>query len=72
MNELFRSKLLLVTTLLIATVPFLILVGHKQIEIRAQNSSNQSINQNDTSALSNGSLSEEKMQIQICDVSHPC
>jgi hypothetical protein len=58
---------------------FIFLAEHGQVQIMAQgelnlvslNSSSTSVGENNTDVLSNDSL-EEKMQIQICDASHPC
>ena len=80
MKELIDKKFFLINLLFLTGAPFLILVGHEQTEIRAQiepdfvslNSSSTHIDENDTGVLSNDSLSEDKMQIQICDTSHPC
>lgn len=80
MKELIGSKFFVINLLFLVGAPFLILAEHEQIEIRAQdepsfvalNSSSTNIDENDTDVLSNDSLSEEKMQIQICDASHPC
>jgi len=80
MKELIGSKFFVINLLFLVGAPFLILTEHEQIEIRAQdepsfvalNSSSTNIDENDTGVLSNDSLSEEKMQIQICDASHPC
>ncbi|MGA7368160.1 MAG: hypothetical protein WBX01_03455 [Nitrososphaeraceae archaeon] len=80
MKELICSKFIMINLLFLIGTPFLVLAEHQQIEIRAQdepsfvalNSSNTNIDENDTDVLSNDTLSEEKMQIQICDASHPC
>lgn len=80
MKELIGSKFFVINLLFLVGAPFLILAEHEQIEIGAQdepsfvalNSSSTSIDENDTDVLSNDSMSEEKMQIQICDASHPC
>ena len=80
MRKLIGSKFFVINLLLLVGTPFLILADNEQNEIRAQdvlsfvalNSSSTNIDENDTEGLSNDSLSEEKMQIQICDASHPC
>jgi hypothetical protein len=80
MRKLIGSKFFVINLLLLVGAPFLILADNEQNEIRAQdvlsfvalNSSSTNIDENDTEGLSNDSLSEEKMQIQICDASHPC
>jgi hypothetical protein len=81
MKEIIGSKSFFVINLLfLISAPFLLLAEHEQDEIKAQgehtfvalNSSSANIDENDTDVLSNDSLPEEKMQIQICDASHPC
>ncbi|MGH9979142.1 MAG: hypothetical protein ACRD8Z_25415 [Nitrososphaeraceae archaeon] len=80
MKELIRRKLFVINLLFLVVAPFLILGELGQIEIRAivepnfvsLNSSSTNIDENGTDALSNESQSDEKMQIQICDASHPC
>jgi hypothetical protein len=80
MKQLIDKKFFLINLLFLTGAHFLILVEHEQTEIRAQiepdfvslNSSSTHIDENDTGVLSNDSLSEDKMQIQICDASHPC
>lgn len=81
MKELICSKSFFVINLLfLVGAPFLILGEHEQIEIKAQdkpsfvalNSSSTNIDENGTDVLGNDSMSEEKMEIQICDASHPC
>ena len=81
MKGLICNKLFFVINLLfLSGAPFLTLAEYEQVEIKAQNepsfvaqnSSSTNIDENDTGALSNDSLSDEKMQIQICDASHPC
>jgi hypothetical protein len=81
MKELIRHKFFFVINLLCLVVaPFLILGELGQIEVRALvepnfvslNSSSTDNDENGTDALSNDSLSDEKMQIQICDATHPC
>lgn len=80
MKEIIGKKFFLINLLFLTGAPFLVLVEHEQTEIRAQNepdfvslnSSSTHIDENDTGVLSNDSLPEDKMQIQICDASHPC
>ena len=80
MKELIGEKFFLINLLFLTGATFLILVEHEQTEIRAQiepdfislNSSSTHIDANNTGVLNNDSLSEDKMQIQICDTSHPC
>jgi hypothetical protein len=80
MKVLIGSKFFVINLLFLVGAPFLILAEYEQLEIRAQdepslvalNSSNTNIDENDTGVLSNDSLSEDKMEIQICDASHPC
>lgn len=75
-----RRLFLVSCPLLLFGAPFLILAAHEPIEIIAEgelnyvalNSSNPSIDENNTGAMNNNSQVEEKMQIQICDESHPC
>jgi hypothetical protein len=80
MNELIGSKFFVINLLFLVGAPFLILTENEQVESRAQNepdfvalnSSSRNIGENVTDGSSNDTLSEEKMQIQICDASHPC
>lgn len=81
MKELIRSRSFLVINLVfLIGVPFLFLAEYEQNEIRAQdepsfialNSSSPHIDENDTDVLSNDNKSGDKMEIQICDASHPC
>ena len=59
---------------------FLSPTEHQQVEIKAQgepsfivlNSSSTGVDGNNTGALSNDSTTDKKMEIQICDASHPC
>lgn len=59
---------------------FLIIPEYEQNVVRAQDepslialiSSSPNVNENDTGVFGNDSMSEEKMEIQICDASHPC
>jgi hypothetical protein len=80
MKELICSKFFVINLLFLVGAPFLIFAENQQTEIRAQdessfvalNSSSTNSDENDTGASNNDTLSEEKMQIQICDASHPC
>jgi hypothetical protein len=80
MKELIGRKFFVINLLFLVGAPFLILAEYGQVEIRALvepsfislNSSSTNNDENDTDVLSNDSLSDEKMQIQICDASHPC
>jgi hypothetical protein len=77
MKVLIGSKFFVINLLFLVGAPFLTLAEQEQLEIRAQNepslnSSSTNIDENDTGVLSNDSLSEDKMEIQICDASHPC
>jgi hypothetical protein len=80
MKELICSKFILINLLFLVSTPFLIFSEIQQTEIRAQeepnfvapNSNSTNSDENDTDVSSNHTLSEEKMQIQICDSSHPC
>ena len=80
MKELIGRKFFVINLLFLVGAPFLIFAENQQTEIRAQdessfvalNSSSTNNDENDTDVLSNDSLSDEKMQIQICDASHPC
>jgi hypothetical protein len=80
MKELICSKFFVINLLFLVGAPFLIFAENQQTEIRAQdepsfvalNSSSTNSHENDTSVSSNDTPSEEKMQIQICDFSHPC
>lgn len=59
---------------------FLIIPEYEQNVVMAQdepslialNSSSPNVDENDTGVFGNDSMSEEKMEIQICDASHPC
>ena len=59
---------------------FLGFTAYEQKQIKAQgepnilslNSNNTNVDENDTVVLSNDSISEEQMEIQICDETHPC
>jgi hypothetical protein len=80
MKELICSKLFVINLLFLVGAPFLIFAENQQTEIQAQdepsfvvlNSSSTNGHENDTGVASNDTPSEEKMQIQICDSSHPC
>jgi hypothetical protein len=80
MKELICMKFFVLNLLFLVGAPLLISAEYQQIEILAQdepssvalNSSSANIDENDTDVSSNDTLSEEKMQIQICDESHPC
>jgi hypothetical protein len=81
MKELIRSRSFLVINLVfLIGAPFLILAEYEQNEIRAQNepsfialiSSSPNIGENNTDVLGNDNKSGDKMEIQICDASHPC
>ena len=80
MKVLIGSKFFVINLLFLVGAPFLTLAEQQQLEIRALNepslvalnSSSTNIDENDTGVLSNDSLSEDKMEIQICDASHPC
>lgn len=81
MKELICStKFFVINVLFLVGAPLLIFADNQQTEIRAQdepsfvvlNSSSTNGHENDTGIASNDTPSEEKMQIQICDSSHPC
>lgn len=80
MRKFVSGRFFVINLLFLIGAPFLIFVEDEQIEIRAQiepdfvalNSSSTHIDENNTGVLSNDSLPEDKMQIQICDESHPC
>jgi hypothetical protein len=80
MKELICSKFIVINLLFLVSTLFLIFSEIQQTEILAQeepnfvapNSNSTNSDENDTDVSSNHSLSEEKMQIQICDSSHPC
>jgi hypothetical protein len=80
MKELICSKFIVINLLFLVSTPFLIFSVIQQTEIRAQeepnfvapNSNSTNSDENDTDVSSNHTLSEEKMQIQICDSTHAC
>ena len=81
MKELIHCKLFFVINLVfLVGAAFLIISEYEQNVVRAQdepslialNSSSPNVDENDTGVFGNDSMSEEKMEIQICDASHPC
>ena len=80
MKELICSKFFVINLLFLVGAPSLIFGENQQTEIRAQDepsflvldSSSTNGHENDTGVASNNNTSEEKMQIQICDSTHPC
>ena len=80
MKELIHCKPFFVINLVFLVGAAFLIPEYEQNVVRAQdepslialNSSSPNVDENDTGVFGNDSMSEEKMEIQVCDASHPC